>query len=382
MAREYARQKFLRLTGLGPLEEYITRNGWNISMPQNLKKKDFGVEADAIFETLPAADLKKTDAEFRAINELATSNGVTDMIEHGRRLGVDIMSSFEPLKTNQEKTFRCFLDQRQVFDEAGIWNRVQGFGRWQTYPGAPQGVPFASIKGGGDGFADDVKAYLRRKDGRGKKCKAVAYDRGDRICLAAYPEGHGLVDHEYADDNTLVSVNRKPVEEAFILYSPNDGSVQVKSPGGKEVADEVFKAFMAKCLGVEATTEPSRETFDLDKLKQRDFPFPYDALDQIEFVRLRGLWVRGLGATGRKYSVEIPTRIRWESAIWNELERMPISVDQMKVEKAVIQIKFHGIGRAGSVQIELTPNTCSLGDSPLHLKAREYLKRWGLVYGI
>ncbi len=110
MAREYARQKFLRLTGPGPLEEYIARNGWNISMPQSRKKKEFGVDADAIFETLPAADSKKADVEFRTINEPATSNGVTNTIEHGRWLGTDILSAFETLKTNQEKTFRCFLD--------------------------------------------------------------------------------------------------------------------------------------------------------------------------------------------------------------------------------------------------------------------------------
>ncbi len=350
-------------------------------MPQNLKKKDFGVEADAIFEKLQGDDLKKADAEFRAINELSSSQGVTDIIEHGRRMGSDMLASFDALDTNHEKAFRCFLDNPEVFAEAGVWHKVQGLGRWQTYPGAPTGTSFVPIKDGCAALAEEVKTFLRQKDGRGRKCKAVAYNRGDRMCVVAYPEGHGLVDHEYTDGGTLVPVNRKPVEEVFILYMPQDGGIQIKAPGGKEVADEVFKAFMAKCLGVEATTEPSRETFDLDKLKQRDFSFPYDALDQIELVRLRGLWVRGLGATGRKYSVEIPTRIRWESAIWNELEHMPIPVDQMKVEKAVIQIKFHGVGRARSVQIELSPNTCSLGDSPLHLKAREYLKRWGLVYG-
>jgi hypothetical protein len=379
MPREYARDKFLRLVGSKLLEEYVTKFGLSINLPRNLKKKDFGMEADKVFEKMDDKEwLKRADREFRAINELCSTHGVADMIEHGRRKNVDIFALFEKLETTHEKAFHCFLEHPTLFAEASIWHKVQGLGRWQTYAGSPKGVPYSSIEGGCDLFADKIKSFLRNKDGRGKKCKAIAYDRGDRVCVVAYPEGHGTVDHEYEND-ILVPVVRKPVEEIFILYMPHDGAVQVKAAAGKEVADEVFKAFLAHCLATDAPAELLREVFDLDKLKQRDFPFAYDPLDQIEFIRLRGLWFRGLEATGRKYSVEIPARVQWQSAIWEELSRMPIPIEQMKIQRAIIQIKLPG--RAGSVQIELTPNTCSLGDTPLHLKARDYLKQWGLVYG-
>jgi hypothetical protein len=68
------------------LEEYVTKFGLSINLPRNLKKKDFGMEADKVFEKMDDKEwLKRADREFRAINELCSTHGVADMIEHGRR---------------------------------------------------------------------------------------------------------------------------------------------------------------------------------------------------------------------------------------------------------------------------------------------------------
>ena len=100
--------------------------------------------------------------------------------------------------------------------------------------------------------------------------------------------------------------------------------------------------------------------------------------DQIEDIRVKLLRFDYKFARGQRMTLEM----NQEGGLKPMQELMKhkgANAQFYNITQARIYIKFPGKGRRGSVTIQITaPDKCNLNDSPLHLKAKEYLRFWNL----
>lgn len=378
MARDFTPKKFYRLAGAERIEEYLEAKGLDIVLPKKTKKGEDAGEliAERLSSTLTEDQLKKAESDFRLINDLSWEPGVMEMLQAAKDDGDDLISVFDKCENDHyAKAFWCFLNRREIFDQATLWLDVLSFQSWQYFYRLPT-LPPEKIEAAIPAFEASVCAYLRKRDGSGRQCKVEVYRRGDVLCAVAFPEGNGQSDHEYVG-GVLKKTQRKPVKEMYFYYEPT-GCLRIKANGGKPVVEKLFRAFSTICLGMKEDAEVYTNAFDIEQLKTQP-ELPTDPSDEIEFVRVRSIKLACVDVLGARYTIEVSRKSRRREALYDELRKFPYALSEYKVEEAIIQFKFPGGGRKGSVSAVIKKDSCNLNDSPLHIKAMEYLRKWKIA---
>jgi hypothetical protein len=240
-----------------------------------------------------------------------------------------------------------------------------------------------------------VAEAFRRFNGAGRNVVIETFERGPTnigrhgegqvFQILAYLEGMPATSTEF-DDTRMVRRNVRPAIEVALVYASESGAIDVVANGGRQLREEVAKAFAEELL-------PAIDHLNPVKLRQLDLSglavprsFPVDPADGIETVRLTTLRLAPNGSEGHITLVVAAKGRRtlhemaksWFGA-GDPLARRP------DILRARLAVKFspragNRLGRTMNVELS-APCGCNLRDqSDLErLIGEKYLRRWGLV---
>lgn len=386
MAIQYTPRVFLRQVPKDLLKTYFERR-------KDLADFDWAAltdgEIDPLFEAwqaLPDPKREEVESEFREVAELATHDGVRAIIEEGQFHQLDLAPELEAREGLHQKAFWVLLEHRVVFDVASQLNHADHLnGRyWRKRKDIPKKVPDVSAAAR-DALGQALSAYYREHQGRGERCKVECYLRaGKHHYFFAYPADYADTFIGYKPDGSFERRPQKPAFEVVFIYNPQDGTLDLYAQGDKDLKRDLQEIFSRIVLKEEIGPEAKNANpYELNGLKKRSFPFPTDSADGITEVRVKSLRLAVLGGR-RRITLEGDARKNREDiydlmdTALNE-QRLPLS--NVNVSHATIQMIFaNNNGRPKTVTFNVSyPDSCNLRDKPEHLKAKEYLKRWGIA---
>ena len=386
MAGHYSPKHFLRQVPKPLLKTFFDRRG----ELQEIQWSEAGeMDVAPIFEAwqdLPEASRNDVERWFRAVAELATPEGLQTLIEEGQFHRVDLTVCLDQLKGVHEKVFWVYLNHERIFFSAGRLNRADHLnGRyWRRRTDLPAKKPDTSHPTR-ELVAEAISKYYREHQGRGEHCKVEVYLRRDKIhYFFAYPADYADTVIIYNDEGGLERQLQKAAFEVIFAYNESTGTLDVFVQGDKKLRrdmEEIFASLVLKESLPE--NEPERQPYELNGLRNRDFDFPTDPEDGIQEVRVKALRLSIVGPGFGRITFESDAR-RKRGDIYDLMEKSlnhaRMNAEAINVTRAVLDVVFATGGRPKTVNFFIThPDTCSLKDTPEHLKLKEYLRRWGIA---
>ncbi len=121
----------------------------------------------------------------------------------------------------------------------------------------------------------------------------------------------------------------------------------------------------------------------MNGLRSRDFDFPTDPEDSIQEVRVKALRLSIVGPGFGRITFESDAR-RKRGDIYDLMEKslnkVRMDAEAINVTRAVMDVIYATGGKPKTENFYISyPDTCSLKDTPEHLKIQEYLRRWGIA---
>jgi hypothetical protein len=149
------------------------------------------MDVDPIFDAwqgLPETNRNDVERRFRAIADLADTEGLQTLIEEGQFHGVDLTVPLGRLKGFHEKAFWVYLNKEKIFTSAGLMNRADQLnGRYwkrRLLPAKAPDISHPTRKL----LADAISQYYREEQGRGEHCAVEVYLRREKLhYFFAYP---------------------------------------------------------------------------------------------------------------------------------------------------------------------------------------------------
>jgi hypothetical protein len=386
MAGHYSPKHFLRQVPNPLLKTFFDRR----SELQEIEWSEVGeMDVDPIFEAwqdLPEASRNDVERWFRAVAELATPEGLQTVIEEAQFHGVDLTVCLAQLKGVHEKVFWVYLNHERIFFSAGRLNRADHLnGRyWRRRTDLPAKKPDISHPTR-ELVAQAISKYYRDHQGRGEHCKVEVYLRREKIhYFFAYPADYADTVIIYNDEGGLERQLQKAAFEVIFAYNESTGTLDVFVQGDKKLRHDMEEIFARLVLKESLPeNEPDRQPYELNGLRHRDFDFPTDPEDGIQEVRVKALRLSIVGPGFGRITFESDAR-RKRGDIYELMEKSlnhaRMNGEAINVTRAVLDVVFATGGRPKTVNFFIThPDTCSLKDSPEHLKLKEYLRRWGIA---
>jgi hypothetical protein len=385
VANQYSPKQFLRQVPNSLLKDFFDRRGALLDLNWNGLDE---MDADPIFEAwhaLPEASRNEVERSFRAVADLANTEGLQVLIEEGKFHKEDLAASFELMKGLHEKSFWVYLNHDRIFTAASRLNRADHLnGRyWRrrtdlraTSPDISH--PTRKLLG------DAISQYYRENQGRGEHCKVEVYLRRETLhYFFAYPADYADTVVIYSDGGELLRQLQKSAFDVIFAYNESVGTLDVFVEGDKTVRhamEEMFARLILKQTLPDEST--GNNPFYLDGLRNRDFDFPTDPADQVESVAVKSLRFSLGGPTFGRITFESHPRAR-KGDIYNLIEKAlneQQEPEDLTVTQVSMQVKFRAISRSKTVTFQIShPDSCNLKDKPEHLKIKEYLRRWGIA---
>lgn len=328
---------------------------------------------------LPERSRQETEAEFRAVSELATREGLGEIVAEAQRRGVDLTSELATNVGPVEKAFRVFLRYRRVFDVARQLVRVDHLSSryWRRRTDVPRVAPDTSRTARTE-LGRALSAYYRR-EGRGEFCDVHCYLRGSRHYFVAFPEDVSETLLGY-DGGRLSAKCHKGAFEVVYAFDPEAGALDLNAQGDRNQHADLQRIFARTILNTELPPECGRPApFRIDRLKRRGFPFPTDPADGVRDVRVKALRLRVLGSAKLTFDAG-----PWRSNIdvYDVMERsldgqrLPLS--NIDVDAVTLQMVFE-FDRRKTLTFDMHEDSCNLRDEPEHVVAKRCLRRWEIA---
>ena len=384
--QQYSPKSFLRQVPKELLKFYFTQRGLLTALPW--EALDEG-EIDPIYEAwqqLPEQDRDQAEADFQAIDDIATSEGIIAIIEESQFHGHDLGSELEALEGFHHKAFWTFLEHPKVFSGASLLDQVDHMSNRYRYrrKGILKCDPDIS-QAAREELKQRLSAYYQAHQSRGRRCTLELYLRCGRYhYVFAYLEDYADTFIGYDHNGKLRRRPQRPAFELVFIYDPVDGTLDVYAPGSKQLKIDLQPIFCSAFLKQELDSEPrGAHSYELNPLKER-FPFPTDPEDGILDVRVKKLRLSVVGESLQRITLEGNTKYHREDVydlMDKALSRERLPLSQVNITQATIQMLFsNGDKRPKSVTFNVSyPNYCNLKDTPEHRKANAYLKRWGIA---
>ena len=269
----------------------------------------------------------------------------------------------------------CFIKHPELFRQASILFHLSDLKAKAERAGLRK-RPSREIQARSPALEKALSGYLLSEDGRGRNCKIDIYPDRDRLCLIAHPEDFIKSDLEYKD-NQLRKTSRRPSFEIVFIYYPDEGRLELTTKGGRKRENALFNIFNEIVLEDTKPVLEFQKIYDLNKLLDKDFAFTRELEDQIEYIQLKQIKFCYKYNPKKKITLELNEREGIQPA-HEFIKELNINNNNVDVIQATIKMKFPGEGRKGGVTMQIThPDRCNLNDSPLHIRARKYLKSWG-----
>ncbi len=338
-------------------------------------------EIEPIFEAyqeLPEMVRTGVDADLRAVNALASEHGELTLIEEASQFhDLDLREKFGELDNFHDRAMVSFLDHRDVFDVASMFNNADhGLKRyWILSRVAVKLVPRDDPQTV-ERLGTALGAYLFKTEGRGQPCMVEVYRRAARHYFFAHPEDFGTTQQEYVGK----ALGRRPVRPVFeiiFVYSKDEGVFDVFFEGSKKRIPDLRRIFAREVLGIEEDPVMEDErVFDLNCLKRPGLPFVFRPESGIIGVRIQRLRFTAIGGIREGCTLECDPKAK-PAAIYDQVERTFITENQassdhgnklplslVNITKAALTVEFvrkKGARGRATRTFEMTyPNACPL----------------------
>ncbi|MCA9250650.1 MAG: hypothetical protein KDA54_05910 [Phycisphaerales bacterium] len=391
MARQYSPKTFIRGVPIDLLQQYFEGKGFTLGIDWDSVEDS---DADPLFDAIQALTDRQratVESDFTEINELAEEKGTQSILEEATIRGEDWFAQFEALENHYARAFWTFLNESECFEVAGAFHQMDRFRSWWRRFVGKRLEPKTNLKAVNK-FSEELKS-IYRPQGRGRFCKVDTYQRLKpvRWCYFAYPEDMATSDIGYADDGQFNRRPRRSALEIIFVYRPKNGVVEVHAAGNKQLKEDLARAFCVTILGLQGLPDDGEVTpYDLNGLKNSDFPFTTTPADNIESVELKllrlDLPIAPDKGTGRRITIAVSSLRSSPNALYTLLSDAInlncIDFDDVLLAQAKFTIVFRAIGsrRKKRLTFEVSyPDRCTLKDDPYDQIARRCLKRWGIA---
>lgn len=391
MAKQYSTNGFLQsVDDYSYIEQYFRNRSINDftytkSTDKKTKKQSDEQAIKNITETLSNQSedaQQEIERDFSEINKLSDDKGIDNLLNEAKDQNITPPANIL-LQNGHDVSFWFFNNHKKVFDEASAVQEFLTSG-WKRVP-----VPSKSIdivKNNKENLAKALRDYYQKKDaGLGKGCLIDVYQKKDRVYVVAYVSARGVNDviPDENDDTKLKKSTRRESIEIYYLYLQGDqeegGELEIKTNGGFTVQKELLGVFSQAVLN--HTLDDTKQKYDLDLLKDKNFALNYDTEDEVE-----GWWLKGLdmrtpdGQTKMYITIKDESRVGSET-IWHRLNDLQLAgkMGSLRLNRADMKIKFKPTKKhpKGTKTFYITwKDTSSLNDiDDLDIKAGQVLKK-------
>jgi len=351
MSAHYSPRQFIRQVPNTLLKAFFDRRGELADLPWNQLGE---MDADPVFEAwqaLPEASRNDVERWFRAIADLATTQGPQTLIEEGQFHGVDLTVLLGPLKGLHARVFWVYLNHVKIFTSAGRLNRADQLnGRYWKRRILAAKKPDISHPTR-ELLAGAISQYYRDQQGRGEHCTVEVYLRRETIhYFFAYPADYADTVIIYTDTGSLRRQLQKAAFEVIFAYNEVSGALDLFVEGDKKTRREMEALFSGLILKEELPPEePDANPFELNGLRCREFNFPTDPEDGIQEVRVKSLRLSLVGPGFGRIALESDARTK-RGDIYELMDKalnhQRLNSETMNVTQATIQVTFATSGPA------------------------------------
>lgn len=369
----HPRRLLRTLYGTGPFIDYCgARSIPFIQTAEGAMTEEHARAWDAALAALPGDRLAVVELELAKMNELSGRDGTAHLLAaaQGGMLPPESVPAGAPL------AMWFLLHRPDLFHEVFARHEIREVRCWRdatTRPGLAPDPREATAA-----LVAAVKEMFQMREGTGRFCAADHCRLGDSYCYAVHIADRMRLVEAFDDDGRPAAVRVRPAVPLLFVYRPRDGAVMLKS--GLRSPDrvrELLAGFGRAVLG--AAVEYRGTAFDLDRLKAPFRPQP-DAPD-MEAVRVKTLHFSYPERWGRR-RVKLETLAADATSAIEELVAThagePELLDRLRVCHAELQVRLDAGGRRRTHVIRLWPDRSNLGETPLGVRLRACLVRWGI----
>ncbi len=393
MAKQYSINGFLNsVNDYAFIEQYFRNRGINdFTYTKSADSKKRRQDDERAIEDIAGTVQKQNEdirqeieRDFSDINKLSDDRGIENLLAEAKDQSINPPASVLTQNNGHEVALWFFNNHKKVFDEASA---VQEFftSGWKRVPVPNKDIQVVSQRK--DALTEALRAYYQEKDkGLGQRCLVDIYPKKDRVYVVAYLSARAVNDviPDEKNEKKLKKSTRRESIEIFYLYLRGEddkegGELEIKARGGYTTERELLGVFSQAVLG--HTLDDTKQKYDLEPLKKRNFALVYDASDAVE-----GWWLKGLdlktpdGQTKIKITIKDEVRTGVET-LWQELNSLQLAnrMSSLRLDRADMKIKFKPTKKhpKGTKTFYITwKDTSSLNDiDDLDIKAGQVLKK-------
>ena len=393
MGRAYLLSRFLRQAPNHLLKQYFTEVGLLGTIDFDVKERDIDAMCEAII-ALPESNRQQIEADFRDIDALASERGFRAVIDeaawhvrnspqqHGR--DHDLTQRLAKFDGEHERTMWVFLNRKVYWHGAMrfIEADIVAPSYWQKRKNLPKVDPRVDPAAVND-FARALGTYLHVMRGRGVNCHVEPLRRNELDYFFCFGQDYAQAPQEWVDGK-LDRRPRNPTHEVIFIYAKDEGKLDTYSKGGKPEVPDLEAIFAEVILGhknLEPKIDDNR-IYNLDVLKDRNFPFDYHPDSQIDKVVVRSLRLTPRFGDKTEFTLKGDYNADPKS-VYEALLKLSrgASLDQLQITRVELGVHFRrdGTMRPRTIPVALThPNRCSLRYDGLDLVVRKMLADSGI----
>jgi len=388
MAKQYTLNGFLYgIDDYSLVEQYFRSRGigdFSYSKKESRRSDEHAIKdiVDAVQKQTEEIQ-QEIERDFTDINKLSDDKGTDSLLAEATDQGVTPPASILD-HNGHEVAFWFFNNHRSVFDGANV---VQEFftSGWKRVPVPNENIDVVSRNK--DALAEALRTYYQKTDkGLGKRCLVEVYPKKDRVYVVAYVSARGVNDviPDEKDEKKLKKSTRRESIEIYYLYlrgvdDEDGGELEIKSKGGYTTQGELLGVFSQAVLNHKL--DDTKQKYNLEPLKNRNFSLVYDTEDEIE-----GWWLKGLELKTPDFQTKIKLTIKSENktgveTMWEQLRSLQLAdkMGSLRLDRADMKIKFKPTKKhpKGTKTFYITwKDTSSLNDlDDLDIKAGQVLKK-------
>lgn len=380
VTRYYKPEAFLRYLKYNTVRELLDFIGIDNKLPPKLKKQSRAGYLKTLFDNFDEATNKQIDAIFREVHAMGNESGIMTLLNLFKNPHPNLAKEIQNKSNNYNQALYIYMKDPDLFKRAATLSYYDEKKIKAQRNGLKQ-VPVNELYAQKEALAKAISQYLMTTDGRGENCVVETHDHYEgKVLFVALPEDYVRPDLYYDENRQLVKATKKPSFEILFIYYPNEGKLELACKGGKKREKALFNMFNAVVLRDETPILENQVIYNLEKFFEPDFKLITKPEHDIREVRVKRIKFQHRHNPEYKHTIELNAESR-NTPFRTALAKTNVNPDEMKIMHVAVNLKFPGKGRRGSVTMELTaPDKCSLNESQLHQKAREYISYWGIEH--
>lgn len=361
------------LYGTEPFLDYCTSRGIAFDQvaggsPDELHARGW----DSALTALPGEQQATVELELAKVNELSGRDGTAHLLAVGEGIAVPP----EHIPGGPPLALWFLLHHPTLFHEVFLRHEIREVRSWRDATAETGLTPDPATAA--RSLASALRDTFSLREGSGRFCATDVHRLGNAHCFVAQVADRLRLVEAFTDDGRPAAVRVRPAVPLLFVYRPHDGTVLLKSHlRSQDRIRELFARFGEAALGKPVTYRGT--AFDLDRLKTAFHPQP-DAPD-MEAIRLKTLHLRYPERWGRR-RVKLETLSSDAPSAIEELVAAhagePGLLDRLQVCHAELEVRLAAGGGRKAHVIRLWPDRSNLGETPLGLRLRACLVRWGI----